>query len=71
MTRRQGPSDATVGVDAAPEFVPKRNYELIVDRGWIAAAAARRLEIGDDPDPFSSALALEDARQRDLVVAVG
>ena len=35
-----------VGVDAAPEFIPKRNSESIVNRGRIADDATR-LEIGD------------------------
>jgi hypothetical protein len=36
----------TVGVDAAPEFMPKRNSEPIVNRGRIADDATR-LEIGE------------------------
>jgi hypothetical protein len=36
----------TVGVDAAPEFIPKRNSEPIVNRGRIADDATR-LEIGE------------------------
>jgi len=39
----------TVGVDAAPEFIPKRNSEPIVNRGRIADDATR-LEIGDAQD---------------------
>jgi hypothetical protein len=37
---------STVGVDAAPELIPKRNSEPIVNRGRIADDATR-LEIGD------------------------
>ena len=44
-----------VGVDAAPEFTPKRNSEPIVNRGRIADDAAR-LQIGDFQDYASAPL---------------
>jgi hypothetical protein len=38
--------DRTVGLGVAPEFMPKRNSELIGNRGWDVDDAARP-EIGE------------------------